>query len=463
VRTFAAKLAVLMMALGALVAAPAAQAHGHSRFPYNPVIFVHGGAGSGAQFESQKLRFTSNGYPSSYVRVIDYDSLFTVETRDDVYAKIDALVAELQRETGKAKIDILGHSLGTAVMQAYLSTPARAANVGHYVNIDGAQAASPPGGVPTLAIWSGRGTPGRTIGGAENVTVANQTHVQSATSPESFRAIFKFFTGHEPATVDPVPEHGKLRIAGKAVLFPQNVGVEGATVEVWQVDGSTGQRRGQGPVARLAVAADGGWGPVWLKPGRHYEFAISREGSDRVHHFYPEPFVRSDDLVRLLTSNPGEGLDLLVEKSERHSSLVITRYKEFWGDQGAENDVLTVNGTNLVNAATAPIGKRLIGLFAFDAGSDGVSHVDAPLAALAALPFISGVDDYIPASADGSDTIPVSLTSRGTGPTRTVNVPNRPSTTDTSSVIFNDFERVARPCKHRSHHGHAHGWAFSGR
>ena len=125
------------------------------------MIFVHGGFGSGAQFESQKMRFTSNGYPRSYVRVVDYDSTFTVNTRADVHAKIDALVAELQRQTGKPKVDILGHSLGTSIMHEYLtSSAARAANVGHYVNIDGRTAAAPPGGVPTLAIWAGRGTPG---------------------------------------------------------------------------------------------------------------------------------------------------------------------------------------------------------------------------------------------------------------------------------------------------------------
>jgi triacylglycerol esterase/lipase EstA (alpha/beta hydrolase family) len=31
--------------------------------PIRPMIFVHGGAGSAQQFESQALRFASNGYP----------------------------------------------------------------------------------------------------------------------------------------------------------------------------------------------------------------------------------------------------------------------------------------------------------------------------------------------------------------------------------------------------------------
>ena len=196
------------------------------------------------------MRFTSNGYPSSYVRTVDYDSLFTVNTREDVYAKIDALVAELQQQTGKAKVDILGHSLGTTIMHEYLSSPARAANVRRYVNIDGRTAATPPGGVDTLAIWAGRGAAGPSIVGALNVTIPNQTHVQVATSRESFGEMFEFFTGHRPHTIDIVPERRHVRIAGRAVLFPSNVGVSGVTIEVWPVHGSSGRRIGRSPRVR---------------------------------------------------------------------------------------------------------------------------------------------------------------------------------------------------------------------
>ena len=55
----------------------------------------------------------------------------------------------------------------------------------------------------------------------------------------------------------------------------------------------------------LTPDADGGWGPVWL--GRAATTSSPSSAGARIHHFYYEPFVRSDDLVRLLTSNPGEG------------------------------------------------------------------------------------------------------------------------------------------------------------
>jgi pimeloyl-ACP methyl ester carboxylesterase len=434
VRWFVAILAVG----GLLVAAPAAGAHSGHHKRLTPMIFLHGGAGSGAQFESQAQRFTSNGYPQRYIRVVEYDSTFGVDTREGVYARLDAAIAELKAQTGRPKVDLLGHSLGTTLSHEYLASPARAANIAHYVNIDGRTATSPPGGVPTLAIWAGRGTPGRAIEGGENVTIPNQTHVQVATSAETFVPIYRFFTGRSPAR-DIAPQH-RITLSGRASLFPQNVGVGERTLEVWAVHGSNGQRKGKHPVATLDIADDGSWGPVrGLSSHKHYEFALVDPGQI-THHIYFEPFKRSSHLVRLLTSEPGGGVNILIERSPRHSALTIVRYKELWGDQGAESDVLQINGTNVINAATAPITKRVIGMFAFDTGSDGVSNVATPHPVFFALPFLSGVDLFVPAAAPPVGTVSVALRSRGAGPVRTVNFPNFPSSTDAVSVNLADFE-----------------------
>jgi hypothetical protein len=120
--------------------------------------------------------------------------------------------------------------------------------------------------------------------------------------------------------------------------------------------------------------------------------------------------------------------------------VIVTRNKELWGDQGSQNDVLTINGANVINAATAPQSKRAIGLFAFDAGSDGASNLTAPLPTFFALPFISGVDLAIPATRPPSGRISIRLRSRGRGPVRVIGVPNYASTTDRISVQLNDFE-----------------------
>ncbi len=443
-RPFALRLATLAtVVLGLLFAAPAAVAkHGSGldRSSIHPMIFVHGATGSGAQFASQKMRFTENGYPDDYVRVFEYDSTFSVESPADVQARLDTLIGQVKQETGRKRVDLLGHSLGTFVSQTYLnSSPAHAANVAHYVNIDGAEAASPPGGVPTLAIWAGRGTPGRSIGGAINVTVPNQTHVQSATSAESFAAMFRFFTGHPPRTTDILRQHGKITIAGRAMLFPQNVGVPaGTALTIWRVRNSNGERIGH-PVATPALASDGSWGPVGVRSGKRYEFALEQQG--QVHHFFYEGFRRSDHLIRLLTNVPGTSFDLILSRSENHVDLIMLRYKELWGDQGAENDVLTVNGTNVINAATSPISHRTNAMFAFDQGSDGQSNVSAPIPVFFGIPFLSAVDRFIPAASPPTGTVRVDLRSRGSGPTREVSFPNYPSSNNTVTVQFNDFER----------------------
>jgi Lipase C-terminal domain/Lipase (class 2) len=443
-RSFAVRLASFaVVVLGLLVAAPAALAkHEPTLDPssIHPMIFVHGGTGSGGQFESQKMRFTENGYPDDYVRVFEYDSTFSVESQADVQARLDAFINQVKQETGRSQIDLLGHSLGTAVSQTYLnSSPAHAANVAHYVNIDGAQAASPPGGVPTLAIWAGRGTPGRSIGGATNVTVPNQTHVQSATSPESFAHMFRFFTGRDPATTDIVPEHGKITISGRAQLFPQNVGVPaGTSLTIWRVKGSNGQRIAH-PVATPALGSDGSWGPVTVQSGKRYEFVLEQQG--QFHHFFYEPFRRSDHLIRLLTNVPGTSFDLIMDRSPNQVNLIMVRYKEFWGDQGTQNDALTVNGTNVINAATSPIDHRTNAMFAFDEDSDGVSDVSSPIPVFFGIPFVSAVDLFIPGASPPGGTVRVDLTSRGGGPRRELSFPNYPSSNNTISLQFNDFER----------------------
>jgi pimeloyl-ACP methyl ester carboxylesterase len=436
-RSFRVVVSALLVG-GLLFAAPLVEA-GPKPSSVNPIIFVHGGAGSGAQFESQKMRFTSNGYPADLITVLEYDSTFSINTMADVHATLDQLVAELKADTGRDQVDILGHSLGTTVMHAYLATPARAANVAHYVNIDGRTSTSPPGGVPTLAIWAGLGAPGRAIGGATNVTLPGQTHVQSATSAEAFAEMHRFFTGEDPHTTGIVAA-GQITIAGRAVIFPQNTGVPDATLEIWRVGDRTGQRKFKQPEASIAIGGDGSWGPIKVERGKHYEFALLRTGA-RTHHFFYEPFGRSDHLIRLLTSVPGGGVTdgPLIPKSDRHSQLTILRYKEMWGDQPAGNDVLEVNGVNGCTAVICPRSKLVNSVQLVDWAGDGVSDLTAPVPFFFAQAFGTGADLFMPAAVPPDGQVSVRLASRGGGE-RTVNVPNFPSSTDRVTVQLNDFE-----------------------
>jgi hypothetical protein len=326
------------------------------------------------------------------------------------------------------------------VMYDYLTNGDRAAqrraNVGHYINVDG-QDQNP--GVPTLAVWAGRGTPGRSMDGAQNVVIPNQTHVQTCTSSQSFVEYYRFLTGKSPAH-DIVSQSGAIQIAGKALNFPQNTGLSGATVQIWSVNGS-GQRTTTVPSASIPVTdgAEGGgaWGPATVQTGQRYEFALVRTGFPTLHLYY-EPFVRSDYTLRLLESDPVQTYSGFRPGAE---GTVNIRYKELWGDQGAESDQLLINGLSVCTPGLCPISKQVNAFFAFDRNRDGQTDLSTSDPVLGNLPFIQGADVFIPASSPPTGTTSFQLLSRGAGPLRTLNTPNWDSMSDGVVIQWNDFEQ----------------------
>src|SRR5436309_2725204 len=290
-----------------LVFSGASAADAASSFRQNPIVFVHGIEGSGAQFESQKMRFMSNGYPERWIDEVDYNSTRAVADKSEVDQQIDAAIAALEQRTGKSQVDVVAHSLGTSVMYDYLTNGAmaaqRRANVAHYINVDG-QNQDP--GLPTL-------------------------------------------------------------------------------------------------------------------------------------HIYYEPFVRSDFTLRLLQS---VAIEQYVGDRPDSMAGVEIRYKELWGDQGAESDQLLINGLNVCTSVLCPISKQVNAFFAFDRNRDGQTDLSSPDPVLSALPFIQGADVFIPASSPPGGTASFQLVSRGGGPVRTLDVPNWDSTTDGAILQWRDFESL---------------------
>ena len=417
-----------------------------------PVLFVHGFEGTGAQFESQALRFISNGYPAGYIDEVDYDSTRAAIDQSQIDAQIDAKIAELKRRTGAPKIDLVGHSLGTTVSYDYLTDPvrgaARRANVAHYVNIDG-QSNDP--GVPTLALWAGRrqGTATGAIttphmSGAKNVTIPNQTHVQTCTSWQSFVQMYEFFNGPRPAH-DIIRQRGAIQLAGRALTFPQNQGLAGATVQVWPL-GATGHRSSSSPIASLRITdgaeGGGGWGPITVQSGQRYEFAVVQTGQPALHIYY-EPFARSDYTLRLLDSS---ALTTYTGNRPGSVSAVTIRYKELWGDVPGQSDVLTIDGTSVCTSSLCPWTKQVNAYFAFDDNRNGKTDLTSD-PVIGALPFIQAGDVFIPSSPGATGTTTFQLRSRGVGPVRTVTTPNWDSLGDGVVVTWNDYEpsEVAAP------------------
>lgn len=414
-----------------------------------PVLFIHGGAGSASQFESQAQRFRANGYPASHIAVFEYDSgALSANPLDPTlmverHAQINALVDQLLLSTGAQQINLLGHSLGTFVSQMYLANPANAAKVAHYVNIDGRGAAAPPGGVPTLALWGQYVT--EEVTGAQNIYPPVDDpvgHIEVNTSAESFVHMYRFFNDEEPQVrTIPDAEADHIWLAGKANLFPQNTGASGTRLEVYEIDPTTGARLSDTPLHEQVLDASGDWGPLRVDKGASVEYALLHTpGQDQ--YFYREPYTQDSLLVRLNTSRPGEGVGRLLHRSAGHTNLMIGRDMELWGDQGENNDSLMVNGTELISELTAPLLKRLSVLFLHDRDSDGASNLTQLDPDFALLPFMSGLDLYQPASPGGSGTIEVRLQSRRGGADQVINVPNWPSNQVRSvSIQFRDYSR----------------------
>ena len=428
-----------LLALALLAFAVPAQAGIVDDAP-TPVIFVHGQSGSAQQFETDAMRLTSNGFPPNRIFAYEYNT--GIGTNDTAISDLDGFIADVKARTGSDQVDVLAHSRGTTVMHTYLATPERAATVRSYVNFDGRTSDAPPGGVRTLAVW-GEGDQTRAIGGAENVYFADKAHTEVTTSAEAFKEVFEFLVGDEPKTTGVTPEKpNKVKVKGRALVFPDNIGIDGGTLRVFELDAKTGQRTSGKPVHKQPIDASGNFGPIKVDGKTRYEFEISRAGESTIHN-YPEPFERDDHLYRVLTApllNPS------IERSPNHVSVAVTRMREFWGDQAdpKANDRLQFDGFNVATPEITPRSRRVLAVFNFDKNSDGVSDTSASLPPFNAIGFLTGVDNFMASSPDASGSIAVKETMRKPHAfTRTTNVPDWPSDQHTVSVYFKDYEAKA--------------------
>jgi Lipase C-terminal domain/alpha/beta hydrolase fold len=363
---------------------------------FRPIVFVHGFAGSGEQYEQPAKLFASNGYPPTWITNYDYNSTGA----DGGSAPLDKFIDAVRARTGFDKVDLVGHSRGTAVSQAYLADPKRAAKVAHYANIGG-RAANNVGGVPTLVVGS-KGDklagPGAAREGAKHVVLEKPDHVGVATGTESFEKVFIFFNdGKAPKTREMKPQE-PIIVAGFAKVFGPNTPLAGAAVEVYEVAAETGRRSGGEPSATLTVGRDGAWGPFKAKGGQHYESCLTPAGGGTPAHYYREPFERSDLLVYLKTrddkSEPGATMTRELHLSDDSSVIVVSSLN---GAVIAGRDSLKVNGVELATGDIAPERGTKVAFFLFDANGNKKTDATHPNGASWSRPFITAADVYIPA------------------------------------------------------------------
>ncbi len=455
-RPAAAAVVVAALVMAVLTSSPASAGPPKAPPPdLAPIVFVHGQSGSAQQFETQAMRFTSNGYPQDLLFAFEYDTNPGAPNRLE---DLDAFVDDVLDETGADQIYAIGHSRGTGFLTSYLDPDVGgidgSAKVAKYVNIDGASPDQLPGGVPTIGIWGEWNTAGSGFnrnGGEDaqigpdpedNFHFGDKSHTQVATSAEAFARMFEFFTGSAPRTSEVGAEPpGRVTLAGRAVVFPANVGRAGATVELWRVRPESGQRIGSRPRATFPIDDSGDWGPVRINGTKHYELTIvppDGNGAAVEHHFYFDPFARSDHFVRLNTGLPGEGIGAFVPTSDESVALTVVRQKEFWGDQGTMSDELRVDGLDLLTSAISPRAGVNLALFAHDDGLDETTDLDkGELFPFSVIPFLTAADVFMPSAFVQPRSVALASTMRG-AETTVVNFPNWSSNAHRVTVQFDD-------------------------
>jgi pimeloyl-ACP methyl ester carboxylesterase len=322
-----------------------------------PILFVHGNGDSAALWHTTLWRFGSNGYDPSLLFAIDFthprartDDTKPQENRSgtaDQLRELGAKVNEILARTGRQQMILVGSSRGGYSIRNYIRNGGGAAKISHAIlcgTPNHGVRATPSGpndefngmgsflsglnageevdpAVRFMTIRSDSNdkyaqSEGRFIGmtgqptnvthaspelrGAENVVLPGLDHREVAFHALAFKAMYRFITGRDPETLEIVPEPRPVlggMVSGWANGAPTNLPVDGATVEIFEVDPSSAQRRGEA-VHRRTTSSDGAWGPFAADPRAFYEFVVSAAGYP-ITHVYRTPFPRSSAFVHL--------------------------------------------------------------------------------------------------------------------------------------------------------------------
>jgi pimeloyl-ACP methyl ester carboxylesterase len=399
-----------------------------------PIVFAHGGAGSAQQYASQAMRFAANGYPQDRIVAYDHDGAgFDVA---QFLPGLDAVVEDARTRFGADKVYLIGHSRGTLLSTQYLAVPENAAKVAKYISLDGAPC--PAVDIPCI-------TPNQEM-------LTGQKHVEVATSKESFVMQYKFLVDQEPKVVDIVKQKAPVVLSGRAVNFPQNTGREGARLEFWEVDRATGKRVADEPLETFDIGADGDWGPVTVNPDKYYEQVLYVPGSNRYQHFYPQRFLRSSSLERLLSGPPDSPARMNTNVGDGHVALTVIRMREWLPSDALEIETASEAGNaseanviteDNVSKMTAVMGRSVGEPIALYIHDDAATPGETTLEKLPWFHeqfFQAGIDVFIPGANPANGTISITNLPRGdASKPQQLNVPNWSSTEHVVTVVFSDF------------------------
>jgi triacylglycerol lipase len=326
-----------------------------------PIVFVHGNGDSASIWQSVIWRFESNGWPRERLfapemplplaRDDDTKPQTGRSSTADHMAWLKGEVERVLAATGARQVILIGNSHGGNAIRNYVVQGGGDRSVSHAIL----------GGTPNHGIWTvplaglsdesefaGHSTFLKTLNrpknaagdevtgpvkwmtirsdkndkyaqpdglwvgkrgvetgvtyatpelkGATNVVIPRIDHRETSFSPAAFEAMYRFITGRAPARTDVAPE-SKVVLSGKVNGAGTNIGLAGATLQVFVIDPATGERRGAA-VHGASIGADGRWGPFTADREARYEFVVTAPGYATTH-FYRSPFPRSSTVVNM--------------------------------------------------------------------------------------------------------------------------------------------------------------------
>ncbi len=117
-----------------LAALPIAAAAQEARRTVDPILFVHGWRGRGAQWSTMTGRFVDDGWPRAELFAWTFDA---EAPNAEIAARIAARVDQILVATGAERVDIVTHSLGALPARYYLKNLRGAGKVDAWVSLGG--------------------------------------------------------------------------------------------------------------------------------------------------------------------------------------------------------------------------------------------------------------------------------------------------------------------------------------
>jgi pimeloyl-ACP methyl ester carboxylesterase len=357
------------------------------RAPLPAIVFVHGNGDTAALWHTTMWRFESNAYPRNLLHAIDfsYPLARTDDSRPEPFRssttdqreELAAFVKKVLLETRRRKVALVGSSRGCNTIRNYLKNGNGAEAASHAVLCGGTNHGiivsdsvlkgsefngagpfmrqlndGPLETVPGVAFLTLRsdkldkyaqpdgrylGMPGKATGisydapslkGATNVVLPGLDHREVAFDKLAFQKTYEFIVGRLPSTLFIAPErepvlNGRVTGIADGGVYT-NLPVAGASVEIWEVNPRTGERRTAAAAHRRTTGPDGAWGPFKGRHDAFYEFVVTVSGNP-VTHIYRSPFLRSSDVIHLRPGRYGK------DDEKSFAVVTMTRPRGYFG------------------------------------------------------------------------------------------------------------------------------------